>query len=250
MADNPRVLELRRRVQTDPASIAFAQLAEECRRAGDADEAVAISRAGLAHHPGYLSARVTLGRALIETGRLDEAQTELETVVQTAPTNLPAIRGLAEIHQQRGHMAEALEYYQRALGLARFDPDLEDSVERLSRAVSSKAAPPPAQAKVEELFDFDSLLMQLGETAPMLETGTPKPPPVAPSPIQAVDLSLHQQDAFAEVERELRERSAQRVIADKAARADLAAMRDSLVVSELETWLAAIVAARQTPDRA
>ena len=104
-ANSPRILELRRRVQADPASIAFAQLAEECRRAGDADEAVGICRAGLAHHPGYLSARVTLGRALMEVGRLDEAAVELTTVVQSAPTNLSAIRGLAEIHQQRGNLA-------------------------------------------------------------------------------------------------------------------------------------------------
>ena len=34
MAENSRIDDLRRRVQKDPASIAFAQLAEECRRAG------------------------------------------------------------------------------------------------------------------------------------------------------------------------------------------------------------------------
>ena len=155
-AYSPRILELRRRVQADPASIAFAQLAEECRRAGSPDEAIGICRAGLAHHPGYLSARVTLGRALIEVGRLDDAATALTTVVEAAPTNLPAIRGLAEIHQQRGEMPQALAFYRRALQLAQFDPDLEDSVERLTQVVS--AAPTPG--KVDELFDFDSLLMQ------------------------------------------------------------------------------------------
>ena len=66
MADNPRIEELRRRVQKDPASIAFAQLAEEYRRAGNYEDAIATCRAGLAVHPGYLSARVTLGRALLE----------------------------------------------------------------------------------------------------------------------------------------------------------------------------------------
>ena len=70
---NPRIDELRRRVQSDPASIAFAQLAEEYRRAGQFDEAVAVCRTGLARHPGYLSARVTLGRALLELGELGDA---------------------------------------------------------------------------------------------------------------------------------------------------------------------------------
>ena len=64
MADSPRLEELRRRVQADPASIAFAALAEEYRRAGKFREAVDASRAGLRYHPTYVSARVTLGRPM------------------------------------------------------------------------------------------------------------------------------------------------------------------------------------------
>src|SRR5437870_3766837 len=101
MADNPRIDDLRRRIQKDPASIAFAQLAEELRRAGESQEAVGICRAGLAVHPGYLSARVTLGRALLELGELEMAQDELERVLVSAPENLAAIRGLAEIHHSQ-----------------------------------------------------------------------------------------------------------------------------------------------------
>src|SRR6266852_1555088 len=102
MADNQRIDDLRRRVQKDPTSIAFAQLAEECRRAGEYQEAVDICRAGLDIHPAYLSARVTLGRALLELNQIDEAQVELARVLQSAPENLAAIRGLAEIYHRRG----------------------------------------------------------------------------------------------------------------------------------------------------
>ncbi|HEY1301988.1 MAG TPA: tetratricopeptide repeat protein [Vicinamibacterales bacterium] len=101
MADNLRIEELRRRVQKDPASIAFAQLAEEYRRAGQFEEAIAVAKAGLAQHPAYLSARVTLGRALIELGRMEEAAAEFEYVVRAAPDNLTAVRQFAEIHQRR-----------------------------------------------------------------------------------------------------------------------------------------------------
>jgi predicted Zn-dependent protease len=99
--ENPRLHELRRRVEKDPASIAFAQLAEEHRRAGELDDAIRVARTGLDRHPGYLSARVTLGRALLERGAYQEAQTELECVIHAAPDNLAAIRALAEIHQRR-----------------------------------------------------------------------------------------------------------------------------------------------------
>jgi tetratricopeptide (TPR) repeat protein len=122
-ADSPRILELQRRVLADPSSIAFAQLGEELRRMGANEDAIGICRTGLERHPAYLSARVTLGRALLELDRLDEAHTELLIVVSNAPDNLAAIRGLAEIHQRRGELGEALVYYRRALELARHDPD-------------------------------------------------------------------------------------------------------------------------------
>jgi tetratricopeptide (TPR) repeat protein len=104
VSDHSRIEELRRRVQRDPASIAFAQLAEEHRRAGQLEEAIGVARNGLMQHPAYLSARVTLGRALLELGQLDEAAAEFEFVVQAAPDNLTAVRQLAEIHQKRRHL--------------------------------------------------------------------------------------------------------------------------------------------------
>lgn len=119
MADNPRIDELRRRVQKDPASIAFAQLAEEHRRVGNYDEAAQVARDGLARHPSYLSARVTLGRALLELEQYDEAQAELDQVLLLAPDNLAAIRAQAEIHQRRGELGEAARHYSTALDVSR-----------------------------------------------------------------------------------------------------------------------------------
>ena len=141
MPDTRRIEELRRRVHKDPASIAFAQLAEEYRRAGRYEEAIAACRAGLQIHPGYLSARVTLGRALIEVDDLDAAEPELSCVLRSAPENLAAIRGLAEIHHRRGSLKEALAFYQGALGLARHDPDLEQTIDEISRALTTERKP-------------------------------------------------------------------------------------------------------------
>lgn len=147
MADSQRIEDLRRRVQKDPASIAFAQLAEECRRAGQLDESVSICRAGLAIHPEYLSARVTLGRALLELNQLEEALAELEHVLASAPENLAAIRGVAEIHHRRGDLSDALLRYRGALALAKNDPDLEQTVAELSRQVE----PPKPLASADGL---------------------------------------------------------------------------------------------------
>ena len=135
-----RIDELRVRLQKDPASIAFAQLAEEYRRAGKFREAVATSQAGLARHTGYLSARVTLGRSLLELGELDGAYRELTDVLKQAPENLAAIRGLAELHRRRGELPEALEQFKSAFELAGNDPGIEQLVRDLKREVGHRAA--------------------------------------------------------------------------------------------------------------
>jgi len=106
MADSSRLDELRGRVDRDPASIAFAQLAEEYRRSGEFEEAVRICLAGLQQHPDYLSARVTLGRALMELQQYDDAKAEFEQVLRSAPDNLIAIRSMADIHQRREERAD------------------------------------------------------------------------------------------------------------------------------------------------
>lgn len=118
----------------DPASIAFAALAEEYRRQGRHEEAIQTCRAGLQRHPSYLSARVTLGRALIEVGDYEAAREELETVLRSAPENLAAIRGLALIHERLGHSTE-------------MDPQLAALMHaEAERAEAARAAAPPVPA--------------------------------------------------------------------------------------------------------
>src|SRR5262245_61603522 len=177
MPDNQRIDDLRRRVQKDPASIAFAQLAEELRRAGQLDESIDTCRTGLTRHPGYLSARVTLGRALLELNELEAAQGELEHVLRSAPENLAAIRGLGEIHHRRGDLAEALAQYRAALALARNDPDLEQTVAQLARQVE-----PPRPAEPPDGLSFDQMESELLK----LVSPAPTPLPAAPAAQVAV----------------------------------------------------------------
>lgn len=147
MPDASRIDELRRRVLTDPASIAFAQLGEEYRRAGQLADAVDTCRTGLTTHPEYVSARVTLGRALLALGRLDEAIVELRQVLATAPENLAATRSLADALRLHGRFTEALPYYVDALTLAPNDPDLERSITDTRQALAAAAAPSAERAR-------------------------------------------------------------------------------------------------------
>jgi len=193
MADS-RIDDLRRRVQKDPASIAFAQLGEELRRAGELKEAVAVCRAGLARHPGYASARVTLGRALIDLNDLDNADAELRLVLKAAPDNLSAIRRRADIFRRRGDLEAALAHYRVALGLARNDPDLERNVHELSQqlgvdlmggAVPAKAAPvKPTPAKVTPA-KIAPVPRAAAPTPMPAAVPAPRPEPITPPPPKA-----------------------------------------------------------------
>ncbi len=147
MPDVSRIDDLRRRVLKDPASIAFAQLGEEYRRAGQLADAVDTCRMGLTTHPEYVSARVTLGRALLALGRFDEAVVELRQVLAAAPENLAATRGLADALRHQGRPAEALPHYVDALTLAPNDPDLERSITVTRQALADASAPGAARAR-------------------------------------------------------------------------------------------------------
>jgi tetratricopeptide (TPR) repeat protein len=185
MADNPRIEELRGRVQRDPSSIAFAQLGEEYRRAGQYEEAIETCRTGLSRHPGYLSARVTLGRALIETRELDAAEAELSLVLKAAPENLAAIRGLADIHHQRGDLVNALTFYRRALALARHDPDLEQTVDDIERMRGTSSSPAEVAGGLSFAQARDEFLSFAPPIAP-----APRQQPTAAAPVAEESLPV------------------------------------------------------------
>lgn len=95
--------QIRRRMQSHATPTAFAALAEEHRRAGRFDEAIAVCRDGLSRYPAYVSARVTLGRALLDSGDAAAALAELEQAVAQAPDNLAAARALESVHTALGN---------------------------------------------------------------------------------------------------------------------------------------------------
>jgi tetratricopeptide (TPR) repeat protein len=170
MADNPRIEDLKRRVQSDPASIAFAALAEEYRRASQFEEAIATCKAGLQRHPAYLSAHVTLGRALIEIGKYDDARKELEYVLKVAPENLAAIRALAEIHHRRGDGSEPYEHHPPA------------SVADAGAAQTPQKTPamPTSSRKAEPAAKVPLAKVPLARSEPAARAAEPEPPKARP----------------------------------------------------------------------
>jgi tetratricopeptide (TPR) repeat protein len=179
VVDLSRIEELRRRIQKDPASIAFAQLGEEYRRAGRFEDAIETCRAGLAYHPGYLSAYVTLGRALIETGDLGAATEALSRVHAAAPDNLAAIKGLADIRHRLGDCEASLALYDRALELAPHDPELEHLVGAVTADLAARASAPqdPPAGPPDFAVGLETAAEPAGEAASRpLEAAAPGTP--------------------------------------------------------------------------
>lgn len=141
MADS-RIDDLRRRLERDPGSRLFAQLAEEYRKAGNHADAIRIARAGLAQHPAYPSARLTLGRALLESGDLAGARAELETALRDAPDNILASRFLGQTLEALGELGPALEQLQKTLRLAPGDRQLETQIVSLQTRLRTPPPPP------------------------------------------------------------------------------------------------------------
>ncbi len=69
-----------------------------------------MCRDALVRFPGHLSARVTLGWALLDLGQLREAREEFEIVRRSAPDNFAAIRGLAQLHVLEESHAEEYSF--------------------------------------------------------------------------------------------------------------------------------------------
>jgi predicted Zn-dependent protease len=117
----------------DPASLVFAALAEEYRKRGELDKAIAICRKGLRLHPRYISGRVALARAYADDGKLDLARQELEKVVLSAPDNIVAQKLLADIYKQGGHMDLLEKTSHRILALDGADAQAREGLEWVRR---------------------------------------------------------------------------------------------------------------------
>ena len=112
------------RLARDPASLAFAQLADLYRKAGRSRDAVALCRNGLTRYPHYTTARLILAKALVADGQLAPAQAELEAILEVSPKDVQSHRLVAEIQRRLGHIDEAVRHLEAAIAL---DPSDRES---------------------------------------------------------------------------------------------------------------------------
>lgn len=130
-ARSAKIEDLRGRLQKQPRSRLFLELARELHEAGQLADAAQVCTEGVAHHPSYLSARVLLGRIHRDMGNLEEARKELETVLERAPDNLLARRLLAEICREQGDLDGALERFRALLAFSSEDEEIRSTIQEI-----------------------------------------------------------------------------------------------------------------------
>jgi tetratricopeptide (TPR) repeat protein len=143
-----RIEELEKRLAADPNSRMFVQLAEEYRKAGMLEQAIDCCEKGLKKHPQYPSARVLLGRTLLEAGSFDRASAEFETVLKQVPDNILAHKFLGETYHRLGRLDEALKKYRVASTLAPEDTELGERIQEVQAELAGgprPKAPAPSQ---------------------------------------------------------------------------------------------------------
>jgi tetratricopeptide (TPR) repeat protein len=146
-----RIEELEKRLAADPNSRMFVQLAEEYRKAGMLEQAIDVCEQGIKKHPQYPSARVALGRALLEAEQLDRASQEFEAVLKQVPDNILANKFLGQTYHRLGRLEEALKKYNIAHTLAPEDTEIGEHIQQVQAEIAGggaamRASAPPAEA--------------------------------------------------------------------------------------------------------
>ncbi len=146
MASSARIDELKKKFDESPRRY-FAPLANEYRKAGDPDQAIAICREFLPQQPSHMSAHIVYGQALYDTQQFEEARTVFHTALTLDPENLIALRLLGDIECHLGDLTGARGWYQRVLDADPRNIEIASILTTLAAAPEPVVAEPPGAAE-------------------------------------------------------------------------------------------------------
>jgi len=150
-----RIDELKARWEADPSSRVFVQLAEEYRRQGRTEDAIAVLEKGLAEQPNYVSALVALGRCRLDAGDAPGAVEILSRVTEQDASHPLAGKLLVEAHLQTGELDEAAKRLDLYRMMADSDPEIEELEQRLREAKDKKSAGGPVEPETDEAPELE-----------------------------------------------------------------------------------------------
>jgi len=144
MTEQENIDQFKKMLEDDPASKAFAPLAEGYRKMGMLEKALQIALDGVAINPHFNSGKVALAKVLMDLKRFSAAEELLKEVCSKDFDNLLAHRLLGEIFINNGNLESALESFKAAL--------LANPMDRISAAMVSKLESVSAKQFEPDLF--------------------------------------------------------------------------------------------------
>ena len=180
MQGSPRIDELRQKFHENPRRY-FAPLANEYRKAGDPEQAIAICRAHLAQQPGHMSGHVVYAQALYDAGRTDESRVVFEKALTLDPDNAIVLRHLGDISRRRGETGEARHWYTQALEADPHDREVAAYIAELT----------------EPLTESDPVAVETAAETPSAEAAPVETPAAEAQPAETIVETPASQDASA-----------------------------------------------------
>lgn len=129
------IKKLEERLQREPSSFCFAPLADAYLKAGMIDDALAVAKAGVTLHPGYVAGQMALARVCQHKGVTDECQKALEVVTAAVPEHAEAQQMLAKLYRESGRADDAVRALRTLLELSQDDAHTVAELELLIHQV-------------------------------------------------------------------------------------------------------------------
>ena len=140
------------RLGRDPASLAFAPLADAYRKAGRTREAINLCREGLGRFPHYTTARLILAKAHLDDGNPEAALAELNIILQSSPKDAQAHRLTADIHRRAGRLEEARQHLEHVVKLDAGDRESRLLLETLAAEGRAGDGSPLGRVLADDTF--------------------------------------------------------------------------------------------------
>jgi tetratricopeptide (TPR) repeat protein len=166
----------------DPDGRGFVFLADAFRRNGDSLEALRLLREGLRRHPELSAGHVVRGWIYAGQGDASDAEESFRAALDVDPTNVEALKGLAEARAAQGAPKEALEILRTLLPLAPLDRTIQSRMRELEAASEAGAeeveeAPPTAETPLLRVWeDPDGVEEELDWGAASLQADASRAP--------------------------------------------------------------------------
>jgi tetratricopeptide (TPR) repeat protein len=129
--DFSEIARLSERLNKDPKSRIFVQLADAYRKSNMIDEALEILNKGLAFHPNYPLAHLILGKCHFDKRQYEQAKESFDKTLSYDPQNIVALRMLAQTCEVTKDEDGQIKAYQGILAIDPFDAPAKEKLAHL-----------------------------------------------------------------------------------------------------------------------